>query len=205
MDTEKDLQYKEETLESETEVKEPLNEDSSPEVEPVFAEDDIQSSEDKKEDSYIEELKLKIEELQKDVEEKENKLLRSQADFDNFRRRTRQDIENIEKYRSQSLALEIIGAVDNFERALQTEVKSDEAQSLLKGMEMIYKSILESLKREGVEPMESVGKEFNPEYHHAVMQDQDDSKEPNTVLEEFQKGYILKDKVIRPAMVKVNQ
>nr|WP_249777697.1 nucleotide exchange factor GrpE [Paenalkalicoccus suaedae] len=145
-----------------------------------------------------------IEELEAKVEEATNKLLRTQADYDNFRRRTKQEKEAAAKYRSQSLAESLIPAVDNFERALSVEVESEDAKSLLKGMEMVHKQLIEALKNEGVEQMETVGEAFDPHKHQAVMQVESDEHESNTIIEELQKGYILQDKVIRPAMVKVS-
>ena len=149
------------------------------------------------EDGRLAELEAKYEEL-------ENRYLRLQADFDNSRRRARLDLEAAHKYKAQSLASELLQALDNFERATKIEADNEQTKSLLLGMEMVYKSIVEALRKEGVEPIEAVGKEFDPHLHQAVMQVEDDSFGPNTVVEEFQKGYKLKDRVLRPAMVKVN-
>lgn len=153
----------------------------------------------------IDESEQKIAELQAKLDESENKMLRAQADFDNFRRRSRLDQEAAQKYRAQSLVSEIIPALDNFERALQIEADNDQTKSLLQGMNMVYNQIVQALQSEGVETIKSVGQQFDPHLHQAVMQVEDENFEPNTVVEELQKGYILKDRVIRPAMVKVNQ
>ncbi len=147
----------------------------------------------------------RIAELEAKLEEAENKVLRAQADFDNFRRRTRLDQEAAQKYRAQSLVSEIIPALDNFERALQIEVDNDQTKSLLQGMNMVYNQLIQALQNEGVEAIRSVGEQFDPHIHQAVMQVEDENFESNTVIEELQKGYKLKDRVIRPAMVKVNQ
>ncbi|KHF31248.1 MULTISPECIES: nucleotide exchange factor GrpE [Anoxybacillus] len=147
----------------------------------------------------------KIAQLEAKLAETENRLLRLHADFDNYRRRVRLDMEAAEKYRAQSLVSDLLPILDNFERALQVQVEDEKAKSLLQGMEMVYRSLVEALKKEGVEVIESVGKPFDPHVHQAVMQVDDQNYEPNTVVEEFQKGYKLKDRVIRPAMVKVNQ
>ena len=88
---------------------------------------------------------------------------------------------------------------------MKVEVDHEQAKSLLQGMDMIYNGIVEALKNEGVEAIEAVGKEFDPHLHQAVMQVQDENFASNIVVEEFQKGYVLKDRVIRPAMVKVNE
>ncbi|MBB5354539.1 MULTISPECIES: nucleotide exchange factor GrpE [Anoxybacillus] len=147
----------------------------------------------------------KIAQLEAKLAETENRYLRLHADFDNYRRRVRLDMEAAEKYRAQSLVSDLLPILDNFERALQVQVEDEKAKSLLQGMEMVYRALIEALKREGVEAIESVGKPFDPHVHQAVMQVDDQNYEPNTVVEEFQKGYKLKDRVIRPAMVKVNQ
>ncbi|MGN7940764.1 nucleotide exchange factor GrpE [Virgibacillus sp. 6R] len=147
----------------------------------------------------------RIAELEAKLEEAENKVLRAQADFDNFRRRTRLDQEAAQKYRAQSLVSEIIPALDNFERALQIEADNDQTKSLLQGMNIVYNQLIQALQNEGVEAIKSVGEQFDPHIHQAVMQVEDENFESNTVIEELQKGYKLKDRVIRPAMVKVNQ
>jgi molecular chaperone GrpE len=146
-----------------------------------------------------------IQNLTSKLEEADNRYLRLQADFDNFRRRTRLDIEASEKYKAQKLVTELLPALDNFERALQIEADNEQTRSVLQGMEMVYRSLVEALKKEGVEVIEAVGKEFDPNFHQAVMQGEDENFGSNIVTDEFQKGYILKDRVIRPSMVKVNQ
>ncbi len=156
-------------------------------------------------DEQLKEANAKIAELAAKLEEMDNRYYRLQADFENSRRRARLDLEASEKYKAQSLITNLLPAVDNFERALQMEVNNEEAKSILQGMDMIYRSLLEALKGEGAEQIEAVGKEFDPQYHHAVMQVEEEGFDSNIVVEEFQKGYVLKDRVIRPAMVKVNQ
>lgn len=146
-----------------------------------------------------------IQNLTSKLEEADNRYLRLQADFDNFRRRTRLDIEAGEKYKAQKLVTELLPALDNFERALQIESDNEQTLSVLQGMEMVYRSIVEALKKEGVEAIEAVGKEFDPNFHQAVMQGEDENFGSNIVSAEFQKGYMLKDRVIRPSMVQVNQ
>ncbi|PKG24516.1 nucleotide exchange factor GrpE [Niallia nealsonii] len=147
----------------------------------------------------------KIAELEAKLENEANRYLRLQADFDNSRRRARLDLEAAQTYRAQSLVVDLLPAIDNFERALKMEATEEQAQSLFTGMEMVYRGLLEALKKEGVEAIESVGSEFDPHLHQAVMQVEVEGTEPNIVVEEFQKGYKLKDRVIRPAMVKVSQ
>ncbi|MGG3798185.1 nucleotide exchange factor GrpE [Metabacillus fastidiosus] len=169
-----------------------------PEVEILDADEKVSSGEDTEANEKIAELEAKLDEA-------ENKMLRVQADYDNFRRRSRLDQEAAQKYRAQSLVTEIIPALDNFGRALQIEADDEKTKSLLQGMEMIHKQLIQALQNEGVEVIESVGLPFDPNFHQAVMQVEDENFESNTVVEELQKGYKLKDRVIRPAMVKVNQ
>jgi len=152
-------------------------------------------------DEYLQE----IEQLKAKLEEADNRILRLQADFDNFRRRTRIDQEASEKYRAQKLITDILPALDNFERAMKVEADNEQTRVLLQGMDMVYRSMVDALKKEGVEPIEAVGKEFDPHLHQAVMQGEDENYGANVVTDEFQKGYLLKDRVIRPSMVKVNQ
>ncbi|KQL20578.1 nucleotide exchange factor GrpE [Cytobacillus solani] len=167
---------------------------ASPEVnEEISIEDQLKAAQEK------------TAELEAKLEEAENRYYRLQADFENSRRRARLDLEASEKYRAQSLIINLLPAIDNFERALQMEADEEQAKSILQGMEMVYRSLLEALKNEGAEPIEAVGKEFDPHIHQAVMQVNEEGFDSNHVVEEFQKGYILKDRVIRPSMVKVNQ
>lgn len=147
----------------------------------------------------------KIAELEAKLEEAENRILRQVADFENFKRRARLDQETAATYRAQSLVNDLLPALDNFERALQVEATNEQAKSIMQGVEMVYRSIIDALKKEGVEAIEAVGKPFDPNVHQAVMQVSDPDAESNVVLEEFQKGYKLKDRVLRPSMVKVNE
>ncbi|RFU65765.1 nucleotide exchange factor GrpE [Peribacillus glennii] len=178
------------------------------EAEAIFAEgDDIEegSSEEARDAGGQDPAQVKIAELEAKVEEMENRYLRLQADFDNTRRRARLDLEAARKYRAQDLASDLLQALDNFERAIKIEADNEQTKSLLHGMDMVYKGLLDALKKEGIEPIEAIGKEFDPHMHQAVMQVQDENFESNVVVEEFQKGYMLKDRVLRPAMVKVNE
>ncbi|SDE79090.1 molecular chaperone GrpE [Fontibacillus panacisegetis] len=139
-----------------------------------------------------------------EVEEHKQRLLRTQADFDNFRRRTQKEKEELGKYASAKLITELLPVVDNFERALSTTSDTTEAASYAKGVEMILRQFEGILQAEGLTAMETVGQPFNPEYHQAIMQVESEDHEEGIIVEELQKGYLLKDKVLRPAMVKVS-
>lgn len=143
--------------------------------------------------------------LKQEKDEAEQRLVRLQADYDNFRRRTQKERENDMKYRSQDLINELLPVLDNFERALQVEVNDDSAQNFVEGMNMVYRQLKDALTKEGVEEIPAQGEPFDPHMHQAVMQVEDENYDSNVVVEELQKGYKLKDRVIRPAMVKVNQ
>ncbi|WP_243734890.1 nucleotide exchange factor GrpE [Paenibacillus turpanensis] len=145
-----------------------------------------------------------IKRLQQQADENYQRYLRTQADFDNFRRRTRQEKEDFAKYASQKLIEQLLPVVDNFERAVTVSKNGGDTDSLLKGIEMIFRQMEQLLDNEGVKAIESIGQPFNPEVHQAVMTVETDEHEAGTVVEELQKGYMLKDKVIRPAMVKVS-
>ncbi len=176
-------------------------------TEEVFVED-VKNDEENNELNQENEIQLLVkenEELKAKIEEAENRILRLQADYENSRRRAKLDLAATEKYKSQSLITGLLPAIDNFERALQIEADNEQTKSVLQGVEMVYRSLLDALKAEGAEQIEAVGKEFDPNLHQAIMQVEDANFDSNIVVEELQKGYILKDRVIRPSMVKVNQ
>ena len=176
-------------------------------VEEVFAENEAseKTEEMPSQEEAQDPMEQKVAELEGKLDEADNRYLRLQADFDNFRRRSRIELEASAKYRAQSIITDLLPAIDNFERALKMDVDNEQAKSLKQGVEMVYRSLFDALKNEGVEVIESVGKEFDPHLHQAVMQAEDENFGPNIVVEELQKGYMLKDRIIRPAMVKVNQ
>ena len=149
-------------------------------------------------------LQEKVDKLAEELKQSEDKYLRLYAEFENLKRRKNKEIETNNVYKSQKVITEILPSLDNLERALQVESDNEEIKSLLKGVEMVYEGLLNVLKSEGVELIETENAQFDPNYHHAVMQEEDSEKESGAILDTFQKGYKLKDRVIRPAMVKVN-
>ena len=150
-------------------------------------------------------LQEKIEKLEEEVKASGDKYLRLYAEFENFKRRKNQEIETNNIYKSQKVITEILPSLDNLERALQVDSDNEEVKALRKGVEMVYEGMLNVLKTEGVEVVETENVQFDPNIHHAVMQGEESDKESGVILDTFQKGYKLKDRVIRPAMVKVNQ
>jgi molecular chaperone GrpE len=145
-----------------------------------------------------------LEQLRKQADENYQRYLRTQADFDNFRRRARQEKEDLAKYASQKLVESLVPIIDNFDRALQSSKETQDFDGLVKGIDMVFRQFEGVLQTEGVKQIESVGQPFNPEFHQAIMQVETDEYEEGIVVEELQKGYMLNDRVIRPAMVKVS-
>lgn len=141
-----------------------------------------------------------MEELQKQNDELKDQLLRKIAEFDNFRKRTQREKQELYGTATADCIVSLLGVVDNFERALSSDC-SDE--TFKKGMEMIFKQMTDSLEKLGVKEIEAQGKPFDPNFHSAVNQVEDENFGENTVCQVFQKGYMLGDKVIRHAMVVV--
>ncbi|TCS83745.1 nucleotide exchange factor GrpE [Tepidibacillus fermentans] len=152
----------------------------------------------------IEQTDDEVNTLKQTIDELQNKLLRVHADFDNFRKRTRLEKEETAKYAAARLVEALLPAYDNLQRAVSSSKETQNFESLVQGIEMVYRQIEQVLNQEGLQPIEAVGQPFNPELHQAVMQVQTDEYESGVVVEELQKGYKFKDKVLRPSMVKVN-
>ena len=148
-----------------------------------------------------EDLQKKVETLAAALQEKDNRLKRLQADFENFRRRTSKEREEIGNVVTQELLKNLLPIVDNFDRAMATEQQDGEA--FKKGVEMIYTQLGETLKNVGLEPIETEGQKFDPNFHQAVMRVENPDLDDATIAQELQKGYIVKGKVIRPSMAQV--
>ncbi|GEB76235.1 nucleotide exchange factor GrpE [Sporolactobacillus inulinus] len=152
----------------------------------------------------ITEQTAEIEALKKKNDELTNRMLRMQADFDNFRKRTNKEKTDSRKFRAQDLVSDMLEILDNFQRALAVETTSEDGQSLKKGMEMVLSKLEDALKKEGVEEIPSLNQPFDPNVHQAVMQEESPEHESGTVIQVLQVGYTLNGRVIRPAMVKVS-
>ncbi len=137
--------------------------------------------------------------LQKKYDELYDKHLRTLAEYENFKRRTQKEKDELYAHAQANTILELLPVLDNLERA----VEAAEASSLAEGVQMVLKQLLEILAKMGVTEIEAVGKPFDPNLHNAVMHVEDESVGENTIVEQFVKGYMLKDKVIRYSMVKV--
>ena len=152
-----------------------------------------------KENELIVELNNKIKEL-------ESKLLYKDADLINYRKRKDEEVSNMLKYSNLDMASELLIVVDDLERAIKIDddVLDDELSKFLSGFKMIYTRLINILNNFEIKEIEALGKEFDPRYHQAVLTDNVSDKDNNIILDVLQKGYMYKDKVIRPAMVKVN-
>lgn len=148
-----------------------------------------------------EEAAQQIEKLTEDLKAKEERVLRLQADFENFRRRTGKEKEELSAVVTQGILKDMLPLLDNFERAMAAEKK--DAEAFQKGVEMIYTQLQEVLKKNGLERIETQGQKFDPNYHQAVMRVQDEEHEDDDIAQELQKGYMIKGRVIRPSMVQV--
>lgn len=157
---------------------------------------------EEKEESKSEE---KVTELENEVAELKDKLLRKAAEFENYKRRTENDQLNLLTYAAESFIQRLLPVVDDFERSLQHINEAQEVDAIKQGLKLIYDKFMKVLDDQGVKKMESIGQPFNVEYHEALLQRPDDSVEPHTVLEEIEKGYMYKDKVIRHAKVIVSE
>ena len=176
-----------ETVAGETQAQEQTVEET-----PAKAEEKKEKKKSKKKDKKDE----KIEELN-------DRLLRNMAEFENFRNRTEKEKAAKFDMGAKNVVEKVLPIVDNFERGLAAVPEEEQDNAFVKGMEAVYKQFTTVLEEIGVTPIEAVGKEFDPNLHNAVMHDEDETKEANIISEEFQKGYMYKDSVVRHSMVKV--
>ncbi|WP_289014477.1 nucleotide exchange factor GrpE [uncultured Granulicatella sp.] len=146
------------------------------------------------------------EKLQQEVERLNDQVYRLSAEISNIQKRNAKERQDAAKYRSQSLAQNLLNVIDNLERAIASPSESEDAKNLKKGIEMVYESFLYALKEEGIEEIDALDQPFDPTLHHAVQTvPVEDGQEADKVVQVFQKGYKLKDRVLRPAMVIVSQ
>lgn len=169
------------------------------------ASDSENNSEESIKDEESESQDTKIKELEKLANDNEEKYLRLYAEFENYKRRIQKENQINATYKAQGVLTDILPSIDNIERALQIEGDDESFKSLQKGVQMVHESLLRALKENGLEEILAEGKEFDPNLHQAVVQDDNPDFKSGEVTQELQKGYKLKDRVLRPSMVKVNQ
>ena len=166
----------------------------------------VETSPDPTDDSTVTAATLeeKLVAAEQQVQESHERFLRAAAELDNFRKRKEREISDLRKYANQTLLRELLGVVDNLERALVSARESGHPEALMEGVEMTLKELLKIFNQFGVTPIEALDQPFNPNHHEAVMQQPSDAFPTNTVIQELQKGYLLRDRLLRPAMVVVS-
>jgi len=198
-----------ETTESVTDTDHPGAEETPPASEPnetnqanAASEDDAAPATDNS--AAPDTLEAKLEKAEQQARDNHERFLRAAAELDNFRKRKEREVSDLRKYANQSLLRELLGVVDNLERALASSGENGTPDGLVEGVDMTLKELLKIFDQFGVIPVESLEKPFDPTVHEAVMQEPSDTVPANTVIKELQKGYMLRDRLLRPAMVVVS-
>jgi len=170
--------------------------------------DEVETNESLDAETTIDELKSELDQVRQEAADEHDRLLRLSAEFENYKKRMDRQVEEFKKYANETLLKELLTVVDNLERAISstngdTSVSSDAC--VIEGVEMTLNEILKLLNKFNVTPIEAKGKPFDPVYHEAMMQEETDEYPENMVISEFQKGYMLHDRLLRPAMVVVSK
>ncbi|ELH0928159.1 nucleotide exchange factor GrpE [Staphylococcus pseudintermedius] len=204
MSEEKDMRKDEEIKETESQE---TTETSELEVEneQVAVNQDSENENDASNDETQDLKDEEIASLKAEVDAKEEQYLRLYAEFENYKRRIQNEAQTQKRYQAQKVLTDVLPALDNFERALKIEGDDESFNALKKGVEMVYESLLKALEDNGLEKIKTEGEQFDPNFHQAVMQDENPDFESGQITEELQAGYQLKDRVLRASMVKVNQ
>lgn len=202
----------------ETEAQEPedIQEEAgedSPEVEPEETDDEVSSEETKEAEEEPEEepedskkprkFGRKKDKRDEQIAELQDKVTRQMAEFDNFRKRSEKEKAAMYSMGARDVLEKMLEVLDNFERGFDAVEEDDQDDAFVQGMQMVYKQMLEALEKLGVKPIEAVGQPFDPNYHNAVMHEDNEEAGESEVVAEFQKGYMYHDDVIRHSMVKV--
>ena len=153
-------------------------------------------------------LTVQLEAAKQEAAESYDRFLRASAEFENYKKRNLREMDEFRKYANESLVRELLPVVDNLERAIQSsagnEVTND-ADNLIEGVDMTLKEILKVFEKFVIKPIEALGERFDPTFHQAVMQEENDDQPENTILKELQKGYKIHDRLLRPSMVVVSR
>ncbi|MCG2178854.1 nucleotide exchange factor GrpE [Staphylococcus epidermidis] len=200
--TEEDINVETEDNQNDTKIENSVSNTDNSEAN---ASDSENNSEESIKDEESESQDTKIKELEKLANDNEEKYLRLYAEFENYKRRIQKENQINATYKAQGVLTDILPSIDNIERALQIQGDDESFKSLQKGVQMVHESLLRALKDNGLEEILAEGKEFDPNLHQAVVQDDNPDFKSGEVTQELQKGYKLKDRVLRPSMVKVNQ
>lgn len=197
--SEKEKELQEETAEEITEEA-VETEEAAEEVSEEAAEEETAEEGQEKKSLFGKKKKDKKDEQ---IEELTDKLKRQMAEFDNFRKRTEKEKTQMYEIGAKSIIEKILPVIDNFERGFASVTEEEKANPFVDGMDKVYKQMMTALSEIGVTPIEALGEEFNPDFHNAVMHVEDEEAGENIIVEEFQKGYLYKETVVRHSMVKV--
>jgi molecular chaperone GrpE len=186
---------------------EPSAEELEEKTSEISPEGKHQKNKKKKEDKEkeVEELKKKLEEKEKEAKENYDRLLRTAADFENYKKRAAKEKEEWTKFANEDLIKGVLPFIDNLERAVNHAQKVNDTGVLIEGIRLTLQQLLQTLNKFGLSSFESIGKTFDPALHEAMLVVETDQYEPNQVIEEFQKGYLLNDRLLRPATVSVSK
>ena len=150
-------------------------------------------------------LQTEIEKVRSEAQANYERFLRTAAELDNFRKRKEREVNDLRKYANQNLLRELLNVVDNLERAIGTSRDPESKDGLIEGVDMTLKELLKIIEKSGVTPIEAVNQPFDPNLHEAVMQEENAEVSENTVIRELQRGYLIHDRLLRPAMVVVSR
>lgn len=179
------------------------NSHTDEELTPLAGNDNAETGEtgSREQNQELEQLQQKISELEQEKEDLNKRLLRLQADFDNYRKRSRAEKEDLSNYALFELLQRLLPVIDNLDRACVSAENNPD--SVVEGVNLIARQLKELLGKEGLKEIECKGKPFDPQCHDAVLSEESGEHPPNTVVDELQRGYMMKDRVLRPSMVKV--
>ncbi len=154
---------------------------------------------------HLQEMETRLESVEQEAKEAHDRFLRVSAEFENYKKRSAREMDEFRKFANESLLREMLTVVDNLERALNSSNNDNQANShIAEGVDMTLKEILKVFEKFNVKPIEALGKPFDPNFHQAAMREETNEHPENTVLNELEKGYMIHDRLLRPAMVVVS-
>lgn len=189
-------------------VKQEVNEEAKDVTKDEKAQDKKEAAQEKRralKKKKLQELEEEIASLKEELAASKNAYFKAYADADNMKKRLQAEADNVRKYRIQSFASEVLPVLDSLERALDVKVDDQNLKNYVKGFEMIYTQLKSVLEKEGVIEIEALNQPFDPNFHNALMQEKKEGVESGIVIEVLQKGYMLKDRVLRATLVKVSE
>ncbi len=165
-----------------------------------------ENEEKKKTYDLLRELEAELEKAKKEAEENHDRYLRVSAEFENYKKRSAREMDDFRKYANELIIKELLPVIDNLERAIQScDADQNTNRSIAEGVHMTHSEILKVLEKFKVQPIDALGKPFDPAFHQAVMQEETEENKGQTVLKEFQKGYLIHERLLRPTMAVVSK